>query len=488
MELTNQLLQLNQHYHWWDSDSRLLLAVSGGLDSMVLLNLLRTLPSKQKPQVAVAHVNHQLRSAAVKEMDFLAEYCLQNDIPFFKAIWEEGPQTTTAVEAKAREFRYRFFAEILKTQNYDSLLTAHHGDDQAETILMKLLRGSRFTHMSGMADCRPFDEQSDKLLIRPLLFFSRAQLAGYAVQQKLPFMEDESNQTDDYLRNRLRHQVIPLLKQENPGFLSHIETFSLQNKYAAELVDQVIQPIYEQLVWCDKTDRWFLNATRFRELKTSEQFFLLQHWFAQVLVRQGIVLNQKQIIQAVELIKQQAGEKSMELGQNWRLLCSYQNVVLYNTHKVAAEVQNVSHSPSSFLLSVNEAINLSSTEWLTLLAPDQALALPEACKHWQKWEMLLSPAQVCHPLTVRHRQSGDRIHFQHQGYTKKLSRLFIDAKVPKIQRDRIWLVVEASGEIIWVLPKYQSYLSISKETDKIQYRLIYCHNENCLEGDTDFGK
>ncbi len=156
---------------------RYLLAVSTGVDSMVLLQVFCQLfPEMQKePCFGVAHVNHQLRPASAEEAAFLRQYCQERGIPFYERCWENPPET--GVEASARDFRYTFFADVMSQEGYDVLLTAHHSDDQVETMLMKMMREGRLQSAGGMQQQQPFQAG---ILLRPLLSVSKAAIYDYA--------------------------------------------------------------------------------------------------------------------------------------------------------------------------------------------------------------------------------------------------------------------------------------------------------------------
>ncbi len=214
---------------------RFLLAVSTGVDSMVLLQVFCQLfPEMQKePCFGVAHVNHQLRPASAEEAAFLRQYCQERGIPFYERCWENPPET--GVEASARDFRYTFFADVMSQEGYDVLLTAHHSDDQVETMLMKMMREGRLQSAGGMQQQQPFHTG---ILLRPLLSVSKAAIYDYAQAQQIPYFEDESNHEPLYLRNRLRQQVVPALKAENPQLLPHFQQLSVEMQFANQLIQQ----------------------------------------------------------------------------------------------------------------------------------------------------------------------------------------------------------------------------------------------------------
>lgn len=189
-----------------------LLAVSGGLDSVSLLHLVKNLPPKLRPGIAVAHFNHRLRGRESEdEARFVEGLCRKWNLPFSLGrapAWK----TRSNLEERARELRYRYLKQAAQRQGICKILTAHQADDQAETFLIRWLRGAGLRGLSGI---RPVREEGDFLLIRPLLEVSRLELSQYARFFRIPFRKDSSNESQDYLRNRVR-KLLKGLRKENP--------------------------------------------------------------------------------------------------------------------------------------------------------------------------------------------------------------------------------------------------------------------------------
>ena len=197
-----------------------LCAVSGGLDSMCLLEMTVRQGQKQGRRVAAAHFNHQLRGAeADRDEAFVRDWCAAREIPFFagrgdvRAFAEETGRT---VEEAARQLRYEFLEKIRRREGFGCILTAHHADDSAETMLLNLLRGTGLKGLTGIPEKRD-------CILRPLLSVTRAELAAYAAEHRIPFVEDSTNGTDDAARNMLRHQVLPVLKKLNPRVVAQCD-------------------------------------------------------------------------------------------------------------------------------------------------------------------------------------------------------------------------------------------------------------------------
>ncbi len=189
-----------------------LIAVSGGADSMVLLNLFNRLKKKWQLHISVAHINHGLRGRH-SDLDekLVRDTCRKIDIPFFSAKWN-APKKGNIQDA-ARMFRYNFCKSVGEKICVSTLATAHHGDDQVETVLSKLIRGSGVKGLCGIS----FISQHDGMkIIRPLLNFRKKEIIAYAKRVGIPFRHDASNNKICYQRNKIRHIVLPLLEEINP--------------------------------------------------------------------------------------------------------------------------------------------------------------------------------------------------------------------------------------------------------------------------------
>lgn len=444
--------------NFWQKNQKILLAVSGGLDSMVLLDLMQTAAKKDQLDLAVVHVNHQLREESVIEAAYLKNYCQEGKIPYYYTEWTTTDKTTN-IEARARKFRYDFFSETMNQEGCSSLFTAHHSDDQAETILMKLTRGSSLKNLVGIKDRQPFASGD---LVRPLLIFSKERLENYAKQRTIMYFEDQSNQSDKYVRNRLRHQVVPVLKKENPQFLQHITDFSEQIHLADDIIQSVIEPKYN--CWVEETKTgWSIQLLDLKKEKRSIQTFFLMTLFQKTIIPEGITINQAQLQKFLTILNQSAPQLTMDLEKGWQITKEYD--VAYLTKKQTAQKEQ------EFYLYANEHIFLSENEWLGLESSESELEQPNNVQNWHEFSLLITE-ETSLPLMVRRRKSGDRIALT-PDLTKRLNRLFIDRKIPNIQREQAWVILSADNNIIWVPQFANSYLSIPKETDKILYRLLY---------------
>ena len=235
---------------------KVVVAVSTGVDSTVLINALLNSTKISPQQLIVAHVNHQLRGQSVEEEAFLRKWCDQNQLAFVSTRWPVNEHPQNGVEAAAREFRYEFFKQVMRKHDAQVLLTAHNADEQAESFVMQVIRGGWLSQLNGIPEQRPFAEGR---LIRPFLKQSKQFLITMAKENHLTWYEDQTNQTNEFLRNRVRNEIIPAFRKENPRVVEHIEHFQSQLLEQTLLLDQIVLEKIEKL---KKDDVFDLNALR----------------------------------------------------------------------------------------------------------------------------------------------------------------------------------------------------------------------------------
>lgn len=219
---------------------KVVVAVSGGPDSMTLLHLTNRLCKRTGIEIICAHVNYQLRG---KESDadekLVSDFCEELKVPFFSI--RKKPAKNENLQDSARQIRRDFFTKLASKESADAILLAHHEDDQAETILLHLLRGAGLAGLSGMPKRVSYDGH---FYIRPLLFATKSDILSYAKENRVPFRTDKTNLRSDYSRNALRLKVVPLLEQINPkatSALAHVgEIISDENDFMSALANEFV--------------------------------------------------------------------------------------------------------------------------------------------------------------------------------------------------------------------------------------------------------
>ncbi len=381
-------LNLNEKY---------VIAVSGGVDSMVLLDYLYQL----NHQLIVVHFNHLARKEAILDKELLEKYTTLRKIPFY---YFELNISKSDFQNQARLLRKKHLEQVAFENQCQNILTAHHLDDLAETILMKLNRGSSLLGYSGM---QPFYTKHGYHYIKPLLYIDKETLLAYAKENDLPFLEDGSNFKDDYLRNRMRHHVIPALKKEN-DFLKHIITFHTQMLDAHHLIRK------ESLLFLT-TYHHQIDLMAYKKLDKAIQTDVLLYLF-----ELNDILPNFELISSIHqaLVQNQKPNLFFDLKNDFVLIKNYQ-VAFIEKRKYLHE---------------------------NLVLPQ--VIVSDNLKVFKEDYVEICYNKLDYPLSVRHRKDGDILNFPFG--RKKLKDFLIDKKVPLQKRDDLWLVVDSNDQIIWI--------------------------------------
>ena len=402
--MTQKLLQMMQAKGYFNRHKKILVAVSGGADSMSLLHFLYNHQKDLDIQLGIAHVNHKQRQESEHEEAYLRHWAEEHKVPFHYSEFS-GKFSENA----ARTFRYEFFKQVMKAYDYSALVTAHHADDQAETIFMRLLRGSRLRHLTGISAIRPFGTGQ---IIRPFLHLTKAQLP-------VTFhFEDRSNTSLAYLRNRIRLSYLPTLSQENPKIKEHLcllaEEIGLMEQALGELTKDIS----------------ITDLSVFQQQSDAVQLFLLQNYLDSF---PDLQLSKGQFNQLISYLRKN-GSGKIPLKNGYEL-------VKTQTYFLIRKEASISLSPPCLLefgKSVEfEAYTLTFSEFNDVSNTDAISIWSDA------------------PIVIRHRKEGDKIDLG--SHHKKLRRLFIDNKI--LEKDRQKAIVgEQDGHIIFLYVAGRLYL------------------------------
>ena len=402
--MTQKLLQMMQAKGYFNRHKKILVAVSGGADSMSLLHFLYNHQKDLDIQLGIAHVNHKQRQESEHEEAYLRHWAEEHKVPFHYSAFS-GKFSENA----ARTFRYEFFKQVMKAYDYSALVTAHHADDQAETIFMRLLRGSRLRHLTGISAIRPFGTGQ---IIRPFLHLTKAQLP-------VTFhFEDRSNTSLAYLRNRIRLSYLPTLSQENPKIKEHLcllaEEIGLMEQALGELTKDIS----------------ITDLSVFQQQSDAVQLFLLQNYLDSF---PDLQLSKGQFNQLISYLRKNASGK-MPLKNGYEL-------VKTQTYFLIRKEASISLSPPC-LLEFGKSVEFE--DYTLSFSEFNDVSNTDAISIW-------SDA----PIVIRHRKEGDKIDLG--SHHKKLRRLFIDNKI--LEKDRQKAIVgEQDGHIIFLYVAGRLYL------------------------------
>jgi tRNA(Ile)-lysidine synthetase-like protein len=438
---------------------RVLIACSGGVDSVALLHFMASNKGRMGIEVAAIHVDHKLRGKeSAADGTFVEGLCEAYGISFFggsvpvpEIIEKDGGN----VQAVCRDGRYAFFADIMKKHDYQVLATAHHAEDQLETVLMQVTKGSP---PSGIPAKRKVD---GGFLIRPFLPVMKADLYSYVAENKLHYREDPSNESNAYLRNRFRHQVVPFVLGENPAAAENVVKVSGWLQQDEELLVTLAQDSLDGITTFTVAGLPVVDGNAFSNMHQALQrrmiTLLLKYIYSGETV--PVKYNSTLISQLLHHLASQNGNVSIHLPRGYRFIREY-DVLTFIRDTPNEEVAGEKMLPKGIWTSWKNDLQLYWTE-----VGNPAAELFKETDDIMYFDLPHSAL----PLSIRRREDGDRILLPGMTHPKRLSRLFIDEKVAMTDRDRLPVLITAQGEVCAV-PGLRYGVAFSRsKTDQSRY-------------------
>ncbi len=442
--LHQQVFSYIRQYRMLNAGECVLVAVSGGRDSVLLLHVLLFLQERLEITLHVVHVNHQFRGAeAERDAEFVRSLAgklgvgctIESvDVPAFMRETKLSPQDA------ARQCRYRLFYTIAEQIRAEKIATAHHADDQAETVLMGLIRG---VGVRGLGGIRPV---VDGRIIRPLLSCTRKQIERVAQLCRFSAVTDSSNLSRKYLRNAVRLDLLPFLRQHfTPAIQKRLTNYAHIFQEDASFIEKIARKRYAQICRIQKEQVDF-ELTVFREEDATIQRELLYKAFSE-LCGQRYRLEIVHVRAVIALFSRQEGEKILMLPNGVIACRTYSHGCLKKAQRTgtacpdADQVSIALNVPGTTryggLLLETDVITVHEMEWHDLL-----LGQSPYCQYFDY-------EQLCFPLRLRFRQPGDKFQALGMKGKKRLKEFFIDRKVPRHKRHIIPILADRAG-IVWV--------------------------------------
>ncbi|MEE6727815.1 tRNA lysidine(34) synthetase TilS [Pediococcus acidilactici] len=439
-KIVNQY-QLNQ--------APVVVAVSTGVDSTVLVNALLAAPYFAKEQLIIAHVNHQLRPQSMQEEEFLRQWCANRQLKLETTKWPQDQHPDTGVEAAARRFRYDFFAKVMYQYHASTLLTAHNATEQAESFVMQMIRGGWLSQLRGIPEERNF---ASGRLVRPFLKISKPTLVALAQQNHLTWFEDETNQQNDFLRNRVRNQILPALQAENPRVIEHIGQYQSEIAEETQLIAEISHQKLDELRQGNQ-----YRLSEFKAQTRSWQKQLIKQLTNEVCPE--VAIGQNKLDEVLEFINQtNLAQGAIDLGNGYILEITYDLLQIIKKKTVKSE------QAKKRMVTLNKWLTLDERTQFRL--SDQPVTEPAA------GAMILSSNQLKQPLFVRQATPEDRLRLKNGKY-KSVRRELIDQKIPRELRADFWAVVDGDQRVLWVLGLRQAWLAEPYLATQTQYILEY---------------
>ena len=415
-------------------DKKLLLAVSGGVDSMVLLNLFY----KLRFDICIVHCNFQLRG---KESDademLVREICQDSYIPYFFESFdtlEFAKENKLSIQLAARKLRYDWFQEIISL-GFDYVLTAHHLDDNVETFLINFTRGTGLEGLTGIP-------AQNGNIIRPLLPFSREEIENYAQANQIQWREDSSNASDKYFRNKLRHNIVPTLKELNTGFLDSFQNTLHHLQQSESLVNDASKLVFEKVVE-EKENKLEIHLKPLLEFQNYKAY--LYQWLK--------AFGFSAWNDIYDLVEAQSGKQ----------VFSESHVLLKDREKlILSERKSTDKSEVFIIESIESKVNIPLK-----LRFCKAVNIFETVSNC----IFVDESKIKFPLTIRKWQEGDYFYPSGMNGKKKLSKYFKDEKYSLLDKKNQWLLC-SEDQIIWVIGKRADNRFINRETTQNSIKIV----------------
>jgi len=439
-----------------------LVAVSGGADSLALLHVLSDLSQQFRFHLQIAHYNHGLRPNATSEADFVAQQARELNLPL---VVEQMPDPAlltfnfSSMEANLRQMRYQFLNRVADQVKANKIALGHQADDQAETILLKLLRGAGGSGLGGILPVR------DDRYIRPLLCHSRSAIESYLNYRGMIACHDESNTDLKFLRNRVRHQLIPDLKQNyNPQIQSTLNRTADLLQADEDFIQQQTRQAAEE---CQITPHQF-DRQKFLDHHVAIQRRILRYTYADI-VGQTVDLYFAHVASMLDLLHSHRPNTELSLPHQVQFQRAYDQF----------SFTPVPDPPKRFELQLQIA---DRTQLPAGIITSQIFDRSDEPMPNGKTEAIFDLDRIQLPLWIRTRRNGDRFYPFGMTGSKKIKDFLIDQKVAKNRRDGVPIVVDNAQHILWIIGYRTS--QIGQITDTTQRVLKIQYAPHCSDSST----
>ncbi len=428
------MISLDDKFNFNIGDT-IVIGCSTGPDSMALLDMLIKAREKYKLKIICAHVNHKLRKQSEEEEAFIKEYCKSKNVLIeLMAIDKYGDDN---FHNEARNIRYNFFEKLVRKYNANYLMTAHHGDDLIETVLMRIIRGSNLNGYSGIHKVTPMEGYK---IVRPLIYYTKKELEEYDKENNVKYFIDESNLKDKYTRNRYRKYILPFLKEEDANVHKKFLKFSENLEEAAKFIDKERDKAITSII-NKKTNRIlideFLKIDKY--IQKEILYYIMEDFYQDDL----ILVNDKHIDLLMYLINSKKSNLVVNLPNEILAIKSY------NEFYLKREMGEI----TSYEIEFNKYAELPNNHIIEMIKETEDNS-NNICR--------LSSKDIMLPITIRTRKFGDKISVKGLNGKKKVKDIFIESKIDIDKRDTWPIVVDALGNILWIPGIKKSKFDIPK--------------------------
>lgn len=414
------MISIENNFKFHENDI-IVVGCSAGPDSMALVDMLLKIRDKYKLSLIVAHVNHNVREESAIEASYMKQYCDDNKLVFeTMTILEYGDDN---FENEARNIRYNFFEDVVLKYGANYLMTAHHGDDLIETIMMRIVRG---TNLKGYAGFQMIVDMDSYKIVRPLIFYTKDELEEYNKINGVKYFVDSSNSNEKYTRNRYRKYLLPFLKSEDENVHHKFLRFSDNLNSACTFINKERDKALKRVLLADSLviDKFKLED---EYIQREIIYYLLSEFYQDDL----ILVGEKHINLLLDLIYSKKANSFINLP----------NDVVANKCYNMLELKRDIGEITNYEIEFDEYATLPNGHIIerVLDTDDNSNC---TCR--------LSSAEVSLPLIVRTRKIGDKMHVKGMDGSKKIKDIFINSKIKLSERDSWPIVLDSKNRVVWI--------------------------------------
>lgn len=426
-------------------NDKVIVACSGGPDSMCLLNLLVNLKKEFNLTIICAHVNHKHRVESDLEEQEVKKYCKKNQLIFeLYTILDYKDDKFT--ENEARDKRYNFFAELKEKYNANYIMTAHHGDDLIETILMRITRGSNLKGYLGF-------RKENNCYLRPLIEVTKEDILNYCDEYNLWYALDKTNNSLEHTRNRFRLKVLPFLKEEDKNVHSKFLKFSNELSAYENFVNDYLDKITPNII---------TNNSLNLDLLLQESDFIkrkmIERIISNVQVNYKLNISDKQMFEIIKMLNSSKTNNKVNLSDNFVAIKDY-NTLTIKLEKIEKDYE--------YQLTSSQLINNYGI--IKYIADEEEIS---------NNIIRLNSSEIELPLIIRNRRTGDKMVVKNLNGTKKIKDIFIDEKISKGLRQNYPILVDSKNNVLWIPGIKKSNFDKNKDE---KYDIIIRYEEEINE-------
>lgn len=401
-------------------DDTIVVCVSAGPDSMCLIDKLISFKVKYNLNLIVAHVNHNKREQSEEEKIYVETYCKNNNLIFeYLSIENYGDDN---FQTEARNKRYDFFEQLVNKYKANYLMTAHHGDDLIESILMKISRGST---LSGYLGFKQITDRGYYKIVRPLIYLTKQEIEEYNQVNNIKYYVDESNKSNHYTRNRYRHFVLPFLKEEDSEvhikYLKFNKLLENYSNYFDNMTKSIIEKIYNNNI---------LDLNKFNTYEEIIKKHIISNILYEIYIDDIPLINDNHVNLIVDLIESRKQSASITLPNNLIIKKDYKNLIF-----------NYNNIEEHFDIEFDKRIEFND---------GHIIEKTKKSNDFSNYVIHLSSKEIKLPLYVRNRKEGDIMEVKNLNGTKKVKDIFIDSKISMDKRNSIPLLFDANDNLLWI--------------------------------------